>query len=355
MLKPAVAKLAYVQTLVSLYSACLLTPDEIDQLVSGGCSTEESQILSKAGLGHLVPERLKDGTCLYDGEKIDSLFLSEFINQSIRIARAFSGTEHELLIYWLRQIEISNIKTILRGKAMHRSNQLIEAELFDMGPYTSLPLDDLLQTEDVAEVLRHLEQTCYASLAHYTLQQYEQHNDIFSLETSVDQQFFIGLMRRFTMLKKSDQLQLHPLIGRVIDQMNLIRLLRYRVNYGLSPSHTYFLLSSGGYCLKRQELLNLAKLNDLEPLINELPAMLSRKVHIRLNGYKQSIQIVNSVMEREVIDFAHAYLTTNSFTLTSVFAFLIIRRQQLSLLHAVLKGRHMRQDEQTIRFSTGLN
>ena len=133
------------------------------------------------------------------------------------------------MIYWLRQIENRNIKTILRGKAMLRSSRDIESKLFDLGTFTSLPIDDLMHAEDVSEVLRQLEKTCYASLAYYTHEQYEQQKDIFNLETSVDQQFFIGMLRRVNMLESHDKAQMHPLLGRIIDQMNLVRLLQILV------------------------------------------------------------------------------------------------------------------------------
>ncbi|MCW8932664.1 MAG: V-type ATPase subunit [Gammaproteobacteria bacterium] len=355
MIKTTPAKLSYSQTLVSLYSGCFLTHEDFDILIKNDCSDDVNLVLSKAGLSHIISESNTIDVCSYNSEKLESLFLSEFINQSINVVRSFSGTEHDLLFYWLRQIEICNIKTILRGKAMHRSNQAIEAELFDLGPYTTLPIDALIQTEDVAEVLRCLDNTFYASLAFYTLKQYEQHNQIFSLETSVDQQFFIGLVRRLNMLQSNDKSQLHPLLGRIIDQMNLVRLLRYRINYKLSPSHTYFLLSSGGYRLKQQDLLNLVKLKKIDNLLTELPATLATRLHSLLDGKQQSIQSINSVMESEVIDFAQYFLRVESFCLTSVFAFLIIRRYQLSLVHAILKGKAMNVNEQLIRFAIGLH
>lgn len=355
MLKTVTAKLAYPQTLITIYSGCFLTREDIELLIRNDCSNDVIEILTKAGLRHVVTDEQKDGVCFYGSDKMESLFLSEFIHQSINIVRAFSGTEHDLLLYWLRQLEICNIKTILRGKAMQRSRQAIEVELFDLGPFTTLMIDELLRAEDVAEMLRSLDNTCYASLAHYTLKQYEQHQKFFSLETSVDQQYFIGLIRRLNMLKVNDKSQLHPLMGRMIDQINLVRLLRYRVNYALSPSHTYFLLSSGGYRLKQQELLNLVKLSSLDNLLTELPPSLSNRLDKQLEGQKKSIQKINSFMERELIESAQTILHTESFSLTSVFAYLIIRRHQLSLVHAILKGKSMHMDEQTIRFAIGFN
>jgi len=355
MLKPVAAQLAYPFTLVTLFSRFLLTHLDIDLLIRENCTDEYNQVLIKAGLRHLISDDKGKNLCLYASEKMEDLFLNQFIKQSVSIVRAFSGAERELLIYWLRQIEIANIKTILRGKSMHRDDKSIQAQLFNPGPLTGLPINELLQAEDVPEVLRLLENTRYASLAYYTLSRYEQHKEIFGLETSVDQQFFIGLLRRFNTQTAENQKKLNPLLGRIIDQINLVRLLRYRINYGLSPSHTYFLLSSGGYRLKQQELLNLVKIQHIENILEQLPLFLSNRLSGRLNGPQKSIQLINSVMEQDVINYAQQVLRKETFSLTSVLAFLIIRRQQLSLIHSILKGKSMHLDEKTIRFAIGWN
>lgn len=353
MYQPVTAQLAYPFTLVNLFSKFILSHRDIDLLVKENCSDVSESILIKAGLGHIKTDDKKNQQCLIDKNKMESLFLTEFISESVRIVRAFSGAEHEFLIYWLRQIEISNIKTILRGKSMRHADKVIQAQLFNLGPFTGLPLEELLQAEDVPEVLRQLAHTRYASLAYFTLSQYEQRKDIFGLETSVDQQFFIGLLRRFNILSSEDKQNLNPLLGRVIDQINLVRLLRYRINYDLTPSHTYFLLSPGGYRLKQPELLNLVKIQHMNNLLDELPASLAHRIMDYLNGQQKSIQLIQSLMEQDVMDYAQQLLTKEAFCLASVMAFLIIRKHQLSLVHAILKGKAMYTDEKTIRYAIG--
>lgn len=353
MLSSLTAKLAYPYTLISLYKKSFLTPDDINRLITENCNDDVDKILNKAGLGDLLTDKHNESICQYAEDKIESLVLNQFINQSINIVRAFSGVEHNLLIYWLRQTEISNIKSILRGKAMHRSSDMIQKDLFDLGPFTTLSIEELLQAEDVPEVLRQLEKSCYASLAHYTMTQYGQNKQIFNLETSVDKQFFIGLVRRLNMLSSVDKSSLAPLLGRIIDQINLVRLLRYRVNYNLSPSHTYFLLSSGGFRLKQQELLHLVKINHMDNLLNILPENLSDHLSEKLNGKAQSIQMINSIMAQDVIEHAERILAIEAFSLASVFAYLIIRRQQLTNIHAILKGKAINMNEQAIRFAIG--
>ena len=68
------------------------TNKDIDLLITNDCSDDVAQILIKAGLRHIVSEKQKDGNCLFTSEKMESLFLSEFINQSMNVVRAFSNT-----------------------------------------------------------------------------------------------------------------------------------------------------------------------------------------------------------------------------------------------------------------------
>ena len=359
MLSSVSSRLAYPYTLVSIYRQYLLSSEDINLLISESCGDDVARILNKAGLDSMSNDMDDKGFCQYSGNKMDDLFLSHFVNHSINIVRAFSGGEHQFLMHWLRQVEISNIKAILRGKAMRRSADVIEKQLFDLGPFTTLSTEVLLHAEDVPEVLRQLEQSPYAALAHFTIAQYNRaHNDrhmqIFSLETSVDKQFFIGLVRRVNMLSQVDKAALHPLVGRIIDQVNLVRLLRYRLNYELSPSHTYFLLSTGGFHLKQQELLQLVKITHIENLQSLLSGSLSEQIGENLPADQQTIQMINSIMEKDVIEQAQKVLTMKPFSIATVYAYLLIRRYQLSLIHAILKGRSMQVDENSIRFITGV-
>ena len=354
MINSVSANLAYPYTLVSLYKRYFLTSEDINLLINENCTEEVDRILNKAGLESMVRDKHDEDLCQYADDKMDSLFLSQFFKQSINVVRAFSGLEHQFLLYWLRQVEINNIKTILRGKAMHRDSELIAAQLFELDAFSTLSTDKLLQAEDVSEVLRQLELTPYAALARYTMSQYDEQRQLFSLETSVDKQFFIGLIRRLNMLDADDKSAMHPLVGRVIDHINLVRLMRYRFNYELSPSHTYFLLSSGGFRLKQQELLQLVKINNLQGVLEELPRYLSETLHIKSNQQLMSKQSINYVMEKEVVDYAQRILGTKPFSLASVFAYLIIRRYQLFQIHAILKGKAMHMDKQTILFAIGM-
>jgi V/A-type H+-transporting ATPase subunit C len=352
-IKSVPANLAYAYTLITLFSKYLLSKDEINRLIDGDDHEDVSMILTQAGLSHVVIKESDANNPFGGSQKLESQFLFEYISQSIKVVRAFSGVQRDLLMYWLRIPEISNIKTILRGKAMKHSSSLIEDQLFNLGPLSTLPIKDLLQSEDVPEVLRQLEHTRYSSFALYTQGQYEQNKDIFSLETSVDKQFFKGLIRRLNELSEQDITLIQPLVGQFIDAINVVRLLRYRVHYKLSPSHTYFLLASGGYHLKQQDLLKLVKFNDLSEIVSHLPVRLSEQLNDFLDRQQVSIHLISAFMANQMNTYAQNFLKNNTFSFSSVMAFLIIRRYQLSLIHAIVKGKKMHIKKPYIHFALG--
>lgn len=335
----ASADYAYLHVRVSVLAAQLLPPASEEMLI--GAPPEQERVLLQ-GVG-LTPfgESLSDDPKLLEQALIDAL-LADFTV----LARALSGPPRELLVYWARRFELSNLKAIIRGKMTEQPAEKIRGLLLDIGSFATLPLDDLLRSDDVAELLRRLEATPYADIARPARRIYEGQQGLFALDAAMDRRYLSALRKHVGALDANEQRLLRRLVGAILDRFNLVWLLRYRFAYDLPAAEAYYLLIPGGYRLLGADLQALAQLRSFEEVLANLPEPLARDL-----AQASCATTVDRLMEAQVGRLAEHILRHTAFNLARAFAYLVLREHNLLHLHAVLKGKRLHMKPETIRLA----
>jgi V/A-type H+-transporting ATPase subunit C len=266
----AVARNAYLHSRVSMMAARLLPDHKLRSLIELG-PEQESTIFNAAGLVGLPPDEPT-----VPPHSLEQRLVTALLADFVILVRALSGPERDFLIYWAYRFELSNLKTILRGKMTGQSAGIIHDQLLGMGPFATLPVGDLLHTEDVAELLRRLERTPFADIARQARLVFEEHHDLFALDAAVDRRYFVGLNKHARKIKGREARLVRALLGIIIDRINLLWLLRYRFSYDLPPAEAYYLLIPAGDCLKSHHLLALSRMGTFEEVIQHLPKPFAR-------------------------------------------------------------------------------
>jgi V/A-type H+-transporting ATPase subunit C len=338
----AAARHAYLHSRVSVLKERLLPEESLDSLVK---STPEQtkEVLARTELAYLTDEDLADMSRLE--QRLILALLADFMI----LVRPLVGPGRDLLLHWGRRLELSNLKAIIRGKMLGHPTADIRSELLDIGPLTSLPLDDLLRTEDVAEMLRLLEKTPYGDIATQARHVFTEERQLFSLEAAIDRRYYSGLAKRASVGGSSEQRSLQPLLGALMDQVNLVWLLRYRFAYHFPPAEAYYLLVPYGRHLGSQRLRELARLEGLEELISQLPEPLAEVL-----AGASSTTDVERRLEAETVRETEIILYQSVFELARALAYLMLREQQLIRIYGILKGRHLRLDSELIRLTARL-
>lgn len=335
------ARYAYLHARVSVLANRLLWHGRIDALIDAQAGSELT--FQRVGL----PRRPLEEDL--DRFAIEQSLLDLLLADVAVLARPLTGAAHDLLVYWARRHELGNLKAIIRGRAAGRPPAWIREELLDVGPFATLPVEELLQTEDAAEMLRRLEATPYADLARRARAVFEQRHEVFALDAEVDKRYYAGLLKRVNALPVADQQQLRRLVGAIIDRNNLVWLLRYRFAYGLAPAHTYYLLNTGGAYLGGRQLRELVQYADADEVLRNLPAHLRAAL-----GGAVSTAEVEDAMDREVERVAWTIIRRATFVVARAFAYLVERERQLRQVHVVLRGRQLGLGDRSIRIAAGL-
>ncbi len=321
---------AYLNTRVSLFSGRLWQNGDFDALI-GSPDADIADTLSDRGLPQLAA-----GYNNQDPLSLEQRIIAEILDETRVLIRPLTGDARNFLIYWTERFEISNVKTLLRGKMTGEKPAALLARLTPMGAFSRLDVQDLVHAEDVTELLRRLEAGPYAGIVRQARRAFEDSHDPFILDAALDRGYYEGLARRAQPLENAVGAAFRRLMGSLIDCINLVWLLRYRFNYNLPPAQVYFLLVASHYGLSSSRLRQLAALGSLDEILIALPDGLRRE----MNGVTE-IHEVFARMDRMAADVAGKVLHSGAGAIARAFAFLILRERDLRSVRAVLRGRHL--------------
>lgn len=329
------AQHAYLHARISLYAAQLLDAQQLDALIE------------RSGNG-ASPDADAPDAAQYGGD-LDQSNVTTLLGELAVLSRPLSGAARELLGYWAHRFELGNLKTIIRGKMADQPQAAIEAQLQDMGQFTSLPVADLLRSDSPAELLRRLEQTPYAEIARQARNLLEHGEALFALDAALDRRYFAGLARYGAEIGNAPGQLLRAIIGSIIDRVNLVWLLRYRYAYNLPPAQAYYLLIPASHRVTAQQLQQLAQCATFGEAIGSLPKPFDSLLAGARNTTEVTLQL-----ERETWRIAANALRHSSFNVARALAYMVLRERDLRRKRAIIRGRNMRMDAAMIRSALGL-
>jgi V/A-type H+-transporting ATPase subunit C len=334
------SRYAYLDTRISLMASRLVSGAEFLQFADekGDIHAHAVHLAQRLGISDLGLHETLD-------HRVMPLLLEEL---SI-LLRPLTGAARELLLYWARRFEISNLKALLRGKMNNEPNERVRQQLIPVGPFASLPNERLLMSADIAELLRNVEETPYAEVARDARRIFEKEQELFAIDAGIDRRYYAGLMRRVNSDGLDGRANFQRLIGWLIDRINLVWLLRYRFTYGLSPSQSYYLLIPAGYRLTGPQLLTLAQYGNLEEVLDHLP----EPFHSLLEGAQTTSEVMRR-LELKVWEQGQSILRHGTGDPSRALAYLILRERDLRRARAILRGRRLNMSQSLIKAAAGL-
>ncbi len=322
---------AYLNARVSLFSGRLWQPQDF-QAVLRASDTEMGEVLAERGLAQLAV-----GYMGQDQLSLEQRIIAQLLDETWILLRPLTGAGRAFLLYWTERFEVTNVKTLLRGKMIGERPAALLTRLTPMGPFGRLDVQDLAHVEDVTELLRRLESGPYASIVRQARQAFEDGNDPFLLDAALDRGYYEGLSHRALALEQEAGAAFRRLMGPLVDCINLVWLLRYRFNYNLPPAQVYYLLVASHYSLPSARLKELAAMDNLEAVLAALPDPMSKV----LEG-SRDIPEVHSRMDRQAAEQADKVLHSGAAPIARAFAYIILRERDLRAVRAILRGRHLK-------------
>ncbi|MBF0255703.1 MAG: V-type ATPase subunit [Gammaproteobacteria bacterium] len=323
---------AYLRTRLSILHNRLRRPQEIEQLIR----------LPAAEL--LASFHIEPGDANRQMQQFEQSMLQVWLDEMSALLRPLNGPAREILVQWARRYELFNLKALIRGKTAGLSKAEISASLFQLPGFLSLDHERLLHTDDIGELLRRLDGTAYQSIARQAHRRFIERQDHFLLDAALDQYFYNEMLRHCQPLDEPDRSQMRELLGGVIDRHNLVWMLRYRYNYGLSPAEAHYLSIEQGQQLSSDLLGHLVEKPDVAAFLAALPARLRQ-----ICGETQDIVIIEQRMQRHLQQTAERFFQHSPSIVAVALAYLILRFLELHQLYAIIQARMLGLHDQLLR------
>ena len=330
---------AYLHARVSAQAGHLLSSADARQLPH----LDLEQIGRRFGLEAMLDESISASA---RNRAVERALIRTLMQELSLLIRPMDGGTRELVLYWARKFELYNLKALIRGKLSGLNEQAIEDNLYDVPDALALPHKALLRTESVLELLRQLEQSPYRVIAGQARQVFEERHEPFALEATIDQSYYAGLLKRVRQLEDVDRREMQRVVGLILDQLNLVWLLRYRFSYGLSASETYYQLVPSFRKLHRNVLLELVNMSEFEKVIQALPHPLEQV----LDGTTSTVE-VESRMETHNAGELRKVLRDSPSSVSRALAYLVLRELDLKKLFAAIQGKILQLDPLLLKFA----
>ncbi len=333
---------AYLATRVAFLAEQLLDDEAIVAMIGRPLA----EIPRLEGFAGLLAQPMKGQA---RSRAIENALIGTLLAELTLVLRAVGGEIRDFFQFWARRFELFNLKTLIRGKLHGLDPGAIEDNLYDLPPFTRMPLAALLQAESIGELLRMLEPSPYGDIARQARLAFEARHEALYLDATIDRLYFGGLVKRAERLAERHRAPLRRLVRGLVDYQNLVWILRYRFAYDLGPAETYFILIPQGLRLDREQLQKLCSLPDFEAVIAALPPALRDAL-----GAAGSAVQVERALEQRLRREAWEQLRHAPSAPARAFAYLVLREVDLKHIQVLIQGSTLGLAPDLVREALGL-
>jgi V/A-type H+-transporting ATPase subunit C len=260
------------------------------------------------------------------------------------------GELREMLAAYFTQWDISNIKTILRGKYYGAPLDDIREDLVAAGELTEEDLNALLTIEGIKEVVEALKRMKDIRIPDDVMAAYEAQGALSPVEDYLDRLYYDRLLERIKGNSKPVKIFLQ-FVRKQIDHTNIMTLMKLK-REGMAPDKIASYLIDGGHEIPMKELARLAAVENFDQLLTELTRFsFFEDIKDDLNRVKEtgSLNEVSLAMTRHTLKESEAFSHLHPLSVLPIIDYAIRKRLEVDNIRIVSRGRESGLDADQIK------
>ncbi|MEM1946158.1 MAG: V-type ATPase subunit [Candidatus Caldarchaeum sp.] len=306
----------------------------IEELADSKSLTEFVERLRASPYGPYLGQLQKPYTAI----ELEKAFWRHLITEHHSLAET-SLTPQLLRQYFMRYV-YSNVKTILKGKALGKPVDDIMKSI-DLYAETLLGVRDqalrALGAKTLTEAVKEFTKTELASAVSTAINLWETKRDYSAVDAVVDKMYLEGLLHAYRETPASQRKEMTPFVSMDVDGYALTTVLRSRV-WGLMPVQAKDFLPSQTIMIGREALDILLTAEDLGKALEDLPKpeFLSK---ISLEGSPSTLaaQIEENV-KRNKLRYASKSFYKTPFKQAVLISYVILKEAEVKNLATIAKN-----------------
>jgi len=287
---------------------------------------------------------------------VDLIEAATYLNLASTYAQVmdfFKGEDRVLLGYYLNELDLLNLKTIVRGKFRNVDDDEIMMDLIPGGAFTGKYLVLWKSAADVPDLVSRLEGTKYYKDINRAMEENQNMRTTARIEDALDKSHYSHVLESLDGQSASTKL-FKDFVRREIDTRNVITLLRVKFAYDsenveLEPEDVFI---PNGKELDMETLASLYRINNQKQLLSTLQKFSFGEV-ISANSTsameKQSPRDIIRNLEAHHRRSTGRFAIRNPLSILPIVHYLMLKKNEVFNLRLIARGKEMGIPPEKIR------
>jgi V/A-type H+/Na+-transporting ATPase subunit C len=246
-----------------------------------------------------------------------------------------------LLVELFRHFEIDNLKAVLRAIVTNSPWEQVQEILFPLGSLTTIPAERMLEVGSVESAIPLLSDTPYYDTISHAMKRYSEEQSLFPLEVALDLNYWRTLWVNANRLATQDRMQAMRVLGPLVDMINVMWALRYRVYHHLSEEEVINYTLPLSYRVRDDDIRAIAAGADIARVIERIYTGLTN-VDSLLEEPENGLPKLELQLQRRIREQFKTAFTGYPFHIGLPLAFLLLNELELQDLTVLIEAKAAR-------------
>jgi V/A-type H+-transporting ATPase subunit C len=257
---------------------------------------------------------------------------------------------------FLSLYEIENLKNALRiffdRKIRRREVDTAVLYLLKDPILHDIPIDLIINAENLGEIADALEATPYAHIIHSYGEAVIREGSLFRLEIAFDHYYYTNLISTAEKLDSRDRKDALRIIGVEIDLVNINWIIRFRQFYNLPLEEVLSLTLPGGHQLKSERLQQAYTSQNVTQLLQDILKSdypgLGSLLSTQATDSISRLLLIERILEQILMHETRRILMGYPFTIGIVLSYFIFKKNEIKKIRSILNAKQYRIPEDRI-------
>lgn len=263
------------------------------------------------------------------------------------------GELHTILEEYLRKWDISNVKTIIRGKLYGAPRDEIIEDVVPAGSFDEKFLSSLIDIESTTEIARKAIDK-FAGFKEYenlcaACEDFEKSNTPSAIEDALDRAYYLNLLDRVQPTSKPKRMFV-DFVKREIDALNVKILFELKYEDAPSDFVEKYLIPDGLEldAKKRERLAAAASFDELAGELSNCSFYDHIKSHISQKGGVAELSLLTSALDRHLLTFSDKFSHSYPLSILPIMSYMLAKKKEVDNIRIISRGKEYGLDTQTI-------
>lgn len=310
----------------------LLSESDFKRLIDTSSTNEAIVILGDMGYDGLLNKRES-----LNNNEIEHTLKQDLITSHIKLFSFLSNRFFRLADLLMQRFELTNLKTILRVLDNSSSAQTAEPFILRLGKFHSLPIDDLLATQNMEKCVETLRYTPFSEAFRRAYEVYSSDQNLFSMEVSLELDYYNRLTES---LSAFDDRSLLQIIGLEIDAKCIAWALRFRYHYKFEPEKIFQYMVADRWQFSDSLFWDVTSPDNIEDAVSTFSSSPYSEIldSIDLNDNK-IIDQIEIFLQRDLYQKARSWFFNYPLQMSILLAYLTLKRAEIHDLITIIYGK----------------